>query len=143
MVCAVLTADCLPVLMTDGETIAAIHAGWRGLLGGILTKALVQIPWRRKPLVFLGPAISAEVFDVGEEVYRAFLKRSLAFERGFAKRNGRWYADLYRLAAIELRGHGVKAIYGGSWCTYQEEEKFFSYRRDGRCGRMATLIWKR
>lgn len=142
VVCAVLTADCLPVLMTDGETVAALHAGWRGLLSGILSRALLQIPWRRRPLVFLGPAISVEAFEVGEELYRAFLARSPLFAKGFSRREGRLFADLYRLAAIELLAHGIRELFGGQWCTYQQRAHFFSYRREGRCGRMATLIWR-
>jgi len=142
VVCAVLTADCLPVLMTDGEVVAALHAGWRGLLGAILTRALTRIPWRRKPIVFLGPAIGVDAFAVGEEVYRAFLRRAPEFGRGFSRRRGKWHASLYRLAEIELRAHGIKEIYGGSWCTFSEPHRFFSYRREGSCGRMASLIWR-
>jgi len=142
-VCAVLTADCLPVLLCDRDatTVAALHAGWRGLAAGIIETgvAATGVPPGRL-LAWLGPAIGARRYEVGEEVHAALC----AVEpRAFtpAPRAGQWYADLYALARARLAGAGVTAVYGGGHCTASEPHEFFSYRRDGVCGRMATLIW--
>jgi len=141
-VCAVLTADCLPVLLTDGFTVAAVHGGWRGLLGGILDNALTRPPWRRPPIAWLGPAIGPKAFEVGAEVRQTFLTRDPSFAAAFQPAGDRFLADLYQLATIILRQHRVSAVFGGGFCTYHDPERFFSYRRDGICGRMATLIWR-
>lgn len=145
--CAVMTADCLPILLCDsGATqVAAIHCGWRGLAKGIITRAIdkfaspaVQI------MAYLGPAISAEVYEVGEEVVDAF-KGIPATSSDYAVPNpnnpGHFFLDLYQLARIHLRNQGVSAIYGGDCCCYREQDRFYSYRRDGITGRMASLIW--
>ena len=144
-VCAVLTADCLPVLFCDrqGTRVAAAHAGWRGLAGGVLestVEALGVAPGQL--LVWLGPAIGPQAFEVGAEVRRAFVEQHAEAGDAFvAQTNGRWLGDLYRLARIRLRALGVNAVYGGGFCTFGDAERFFSYRRDQVTGRMATLIW--
>lgn len=144
-VCAVLTADCLPVLITNtsGSQVAAVHAGWRGLQAGIIEKTLTkfQTP-AAELLVWLGPAIGPEAFEVGAEVRAAFLAVDSAAETAFIQtQNGRYLADIYQLARQRLFAQGVSAIYGGDYCTVSQEALFFSYRRDGTTGRMATLIW--
>jgi len=143
VVCAVLTADCLPVLLTDGRTVAAVHAGWRGLAAGLLDRALTQIPWHRLPLAWLGPAIGPDAFEVGDEVRTAFLTRDPTLARAFRPHRGRWLADLYHIARRILQTGGVAEIFGGDFCTYTDSARFFSHRRDGVCGRQATLIWRR
>ena len=145
MVCAVLTADCLPVLFCDanGDIVAAAHAGWRGLAGGVLEATVAAM--RCEPadiLVWLGPAIGADVFVVGDEVREVFVDQHSQCETAFrASQSGRWLADLYVLARLRLGAMGIEKVFGGDHCTYSEPERFFSYRRDGKCGRMATLIW--
>ncbi|HGJ5864863.1 MAG TPA: purine nucleoside phosphorylase YfiH [Arsenophonus nasoniae] len=144
-VCVVMTADCLPVLLCNeqGTEIAAVHAGWRGLCDGILEKAIKQ--FRSPPralMAWLGPAISAEKFEVGREVRSAFIENHAELAQGFkASDNGKYLADLYLLARLKLNAIGVKHVYGGSYCTMSEPKRFFSYRRDGVTGRMASLIW--
>jgi len=141
---AVLTADCLPILLCaqDGEEIAAIHAGWRGLAAGIVdaTLASMQTPPGRL-LAWFGPAISQPAFEVGDEVRAAFLAGDSGAEACFLpNERGRWQADLYALARRHLEAAGVRAVHGGGLCTVGDTERFFSYRRDGQCGRMATFI---
>ena len=141
---AVLTADCLPILLCaqNGAEIAAIHAGWRGLAAGIVgaTLANMQTPPGRL-LAWLGPAISQPAFEVGEEVRAAFIAGDAGADVCFLpNERGRWQADLYALARRQLEAAGVGAVHGGSLCTVGDRERFFSYRRDGRCGRMATFI---
>ena len=143
LVCAVLTADCLPVLLTDGHTVAAVHAGWRGLAAGVLDRALTVPPWRRPPMAWLGPAIGPDAFEVGPEVRAAFLARDPGLACAFRSCGDRYLADLYWIASHILGRHGVRAIFGGNFCTYSDSERFFSHRREGTCGRMATLIWRR
>ncbi len=153
VVCAVMTADCLPLLVctADGRLVAAIHAGWRGLLAGVIgnTLAAMKIPLFKKVgidgdfLVWLGPAIGPERFEVGVEVRTAFLEKSAAFSLAFKPQsNGQWLADIYQLARIELAMLGIDKIYGGNFCTVTDYERFYSYRRDKETGRMATLIWR-
>jgi YfiH family protein len=144
-VCAVLTADCLPVLLTslDQPCIAAAHAGWRGLAGGVLETCVSALPVAPERLIaWLGPAIGPAAFEVGEEVRAAFLAerwaRAAAFSSGAP---GRWFADLYGLARMQLGALGLGAVYGGDYCTYRDRERFFSYRREATTGRMATVIW--
>jgi YfiH family protein len=144
-VCVVLTADCLPVLFCNraGTRVAAAHAGWRGLLAGVLerTAAAFDDP-PGQLLAWLGPAIGPRAFEVGEEVQAAFVAADIASERYFAAHgSGRWLADLYGLARLRLRYCGVGAVSGGGWCTFSEPRRFYSYRRDGITGRMASLIW--
>lgn len=145
VVCAVLTADCLPVLLcnVDGERVAALHAGWRGLAAGVLeagVKALGVPP--RDILAWLGPAIGPDAFEVGGEVRQIFLKADPQAGEAFRpSANGRWLADLYRLARQRLGAAGVRAVSGGGWCTYSDRQRFYSYRRQAVTGRMASLIW--
>ncbi len=145
-VCAVLTADCLPVLLCDrgGDWVAAVHAGWRGLAAGVLEQAVARWPGEAAELLaWLGPAIGAAQFEVGDEVRQAMLAGDAGAGEAFrpSRQPGRWLADLYALARRRLLGSGVAAVYGGGYCTYRESGRFFSYRRDGACGRMASLIW--
>lgn len=144
-VCAVMTADCLPVLFCDraGTVVAAAHAGWRGLLDGVLenTVAAMQVP-PGELLVWLGPAIGPERFEVGDEVRAAFVARDAGAAACFAAHaNGKWLADIYGLARQRMAGLGVVHVSGGNACTVSDAEHYFSYRRDGVTGRMATLIW--
>jgi polyphenol oxidase len=144
--CVVMTADCLPVLLCDraGTVVAAVHAGWRGLAGGVIAAAVARLDVAPTDLLaWLGPAIGPTAFEVGAEVRAAFL----ALDAGDAgcfqpSPAGRWLADLYELARRQLRRLDVSAIYGGDCCTFNEPERFFSYRRESRTGRMATVIWR-
>lgn len=158
-VCAVLTADCLPILMTDknGQGVVAVHAGWRGLSDGILQNTVEQFCQSLSVnandcMAWLGPAISQKNFEVGSEVYETFKLRFgvKKLENTFApnqEEEGKYFCDLYELARMELNELGVSDIYGGNQCTYEQEDEYFSYRRtthkgkDRDCGRMATLIW--
>jgi purine-nucleoside/S-methyl-5'-thioadenosine phosphorylase / adenosine deaminase len=146
LVCAVMTADCLPVLFCsrEGDRVAAAHAGWRGLAGGVLdsTVSSLGLPGGEL-LAWLGPAIGAEAFEVGDEVRIAFTARDAATMQAFCPSNrpDHWLADLYLLARLELARLGVAAVYGGGLCTLSDEARFFSFRRDGQTGRMASLIW--
>lgn len=143
-VCVVMTADCLPVLLCarDGSGVAAAHAGWRGLADGVIEAALDGLSCPPDAvLAWLGPAIGPQAFEVGEEVRLAFVNQDSQAETAFHVREGRLYADLYRLARQRLQARGVKAIHGGGRCTYTEADSFYSYRRDGTTGRMASLIW--
>lgn len=145
-VCAVLTADCLPVLLCDesGSVVAAAHAGWRGLLGGVLEATLerMAVP-PHATLAWLGPAIGPQAFEVGDEVRAAFIAQEARASRGFvpAAQAGKWMADLYLLARQRLERAGVTRIHGGGLCTHSDAERFYSYRRDGQTGRLASLIW--
>ncbi|MDG4550150.1 MAG: peptidoglycan editing factor PgeF [Candidatus Contendobacter sp.] len=143
--CVVMTADCLPVLLCDraGTVVAAAHAGWRGLAGGVIaaTVARMDAP-PTELLAWLGPAIGPDAFEVGAEVRAAFLALDAGNVACFRPSPaGRWLADLYELARRQLQGLGVSVVYGGEFCTFGEAERFFSYRRESRTGRMATLIW--
>lgn len=145
-VCAVQVADCLPVLLcdVDGTAVAAAHAGWRGLAGGVLeaTVRALDLPGRRL-LAWLGPAIGPQRFEVGEEVRSAFLahdaQAQAAFRPGVG--TGKWWCDLALLARQRLQALGLESIHGGGLCTASDARNFFSYRRDGRTGRMAALVW--
>jgi YfiH family protein len=141
VVCAVLTADCLPILLTDGYTVAAVHAGWRGILAGVIEQALAVPKWRTPPIAWLGPAIGPQAFEVGEEVKAAFLAKDPALALAFRRQGERYLADIYHLARTILHRYQVQP-YGGGFCTYRDPARFFSYRRDGVCGRMASLIWR-
>ncbi|MFI3184395.1 MAG: peptidoglycan editing factor PgeF [Methylococcaceae bacterium] len=144
VVCAVMTADCLPLLVctADGSQVAAIHAGWRGLLAGVIGNTITAMK-NTDVLVWLGPAIGPECFEVGAEVRTAFLDKSTAFITAFKQQhNGKWLADIYQLARIDLAMLGINKVYGGGFCTVTEAERFYSYRRDKQTGRMATLIWR-
>ena len=144
-VCVVLTADCLPVVLVDraGTRIGVAHAGWRGLAAGVLeatVAALGRDP--RDLLAWLGPAIGPAAFEVGAEVREAFLLRAAGSSSCFvANDRGRYQADLYGLARRVLADTGVADVHGGGWCTATDRARFFSFRRDGATGRMATLAW--
>ena len=142
--CAVMTADCLPVIFCDriGTRVAAAHAGWRGLQAGVL-EATVTSMGTTDLLAWMGPAIGPKAYEVGVEVRQAFVAQAAEAAEAFTPGGGegKWWCDLYRLARQRLQAAGVKEIYGGGFCTYTEKERFFSFRRDGQCGRMATLIW--
>lgn len=145
--CVVLTADCLPILICNitGTEVAAIHAGWRGLANGIIDNTITTL--KSKPedlLIWLGPAISKNAYEVGIEVKDEFVKKDSCFEKGFSKLNEKIFADLYHLAKINLYKLGVKEtqVYGGEYCTYSQPELFYSYRyAKGKTGRIASLIW--
>jgi len=145
IVCAVLTADCLPLLLCDGggTRVAAVHAGWRGLLAGVVENGVraMQCPGSQV-LAWLGPAIGPKAFEVGEEVRNAFIAEDPQAAVAFAPSpGGRWLADIYLLARQRLARVQVTAVYGGHWCTVSDAARFYSYRRDGVTGRMASLIW--
>jgi uncharacterized protein, YfiH family len=149
--CVVMTADCLPLLICsqEGDEVAAVHAGWRGLADGIVTATLSKFRAKNSDLmVFLGPAIGPQRFEVGEDVHDAF--RAAAIARRYSEppeqsfvpaTQGKYFANIYSLASAELRGAGVEQIYGGGFCTYSDSDRFYSFRRDGQTGRMASLIW--
>lgn len=142
-VAAVLTADCLPILLAaeSGSEIAALHAGWRGLAAGIIEATLSQLHSPPQTLqVWLGPAIGPCHFEVGSEVRAAFVTRQSADADAFTAHGDRWQADLYLLARRRLQRLGVTRIFGGGFCTHCDGERFYSYRRDGSTGRMASLI---
>jgi hypothetical protein len=145
VVCAVLTADCLPLLLCDrqGTRVAALHCGWRGLCQGIIESGLDAM--RRPPaeiLAWLGPAIGPSAYEVGEEVHAAFMAHEADLVEVFTPaKQWHWRLDLYRAARILLEKQGVAAIYGGEHCTYSEARLFYSHRRSGTTGRMASLIW--
>ncbi|QLB13641.1 hypothetical protein EV697_10585 [Bisgaardia hudsonensis] len=146
-VCLVMTADCLPVLLTNkqGNEVAAIHAGWRGLCDGILEETInyFQCP-KNEIVVWLGPAISQRAFQVGDDVVTQFIEKDPQAEKCFIvdpKEKGKYLGDLYGIAKQRLNNLGISQIFGGEHCTYTEKELFFSYRRDGKTGRMASLIW--
>lgn len=144
-VCAILTADCLPLLFCNraGSVVAAAHAGWRGLAGGVIEATVSAMAQPADELlVWLGPAIGPTAFEVGDEVRSAFIAIDPAAEACFAAgQAGKWWCDLYGLARQRLAALGVAAVYGGDYCTWSDSARFFSYRRDGATGRMASLIW--
>lgn len=144
VVCAVLTADCLPVLMCDdkGLMVAAVHCGWRGLAAGILERAVAAVAADpRELMVYFGPAVGPQAFEVGEDVRQALIKDEAECSTAFSPHGGRWLADLYLIARIRLASMGVSRIYGGGLCTFSDPARFFSHRRDKVTGRMASLIW--
>ena len=144
-VCVIQVADCMPVLFAarDGSAVGAAHAGWRGLAGGVLDETVrkLAVP-PQQLLAWLGPTIGQDNFEVGDDVRSAFVLRdpdaASAFETNV---RGRWQCDLYALARRRLSALGVQDVFGGGWCTYADAARFFSFRRDGQCGRMAALVW--
>lgn len=145
-VCVVLTADCLPVFLTDvkGTQVAAIHAGWRGLAANIIEETFNKMDIAPKDvIVWLGPAIGPKKFEVGIDVYDAFVSNQKDADKAFKPiKDGKWLADLYLLSKLRLQTLGIDNVYGGDFCTYTQENLFYSYRRDGKnTGRMASLIW--
>lgn len=146
LACAVLTADCLPVLFCDraGSVVAAAHAGWRGLLAGVLENTVRSMAVSSTTIMaWLGPAIGPQAFEVGAEVRTAFVAQDTDADAAFtaAAASGKFMADLYALARLRLQRIGVTQIYGGGACTYSDPGLYFSYRREPVTGRMATLIW--
>ena len=144
-VCGVLTADCLPIFVCNkkGTAVGIAHAGWRGLVDGIIESLLESFDCNSEDLiVHLGPAISKLSFEVGGEVKAQFISKNKNFESCFTYLNNKYYLDLYDAARVVLKSFGVSSISGGDRCTYKESDQYFSYRRDGKCsGRMAHLIW--
>jgi polyphenol oxidase len=144
-VCAVQVADCMPVLFAarDASAVAVAHAGWRGLAAGVLEQTVASLGLPPAGLIaWLGPAISARHFEVGGEVRAAFLAHDPDAKAAFvANVRGRWQCDLATLARRRLAAFGIAEISGGEWCTFADPTRFFSFRRDGRCGRMAALVW--
>lgn len=145
VVCAVLTADCLPVFFCNqsGTEVAVAHAGWRGLHAGIIgnTIAAMKSP-ASEILISLGPAIGPQSFEVGRDVFTAFVEKNEINEKAFTvTTTSRYVCDIYQLARIELQALGVEKIAGGDFCTYRENERFYSFRRESVTGRMAHLIW--
>lgn len=144
-VCAIMTADCLPILLSDqaGTVVAAAHAGWRGLAGGVIEATLVAMERPADQLMaWLGPAIGPQAFEVGAEVRAAFCQHDPQAALAFVAHGpDKWLCDLYLLARQRLQAAGVSRVAGGGACTHTEAEQFYSYRREGVSGRMASLIW--
>lgn len=150
VVCAIMTADCLPVLLADsyGRVVGAAHAGWRGLAGGVLEHTVDRMRQAggEELHAWLGPAIGPEQFEVGEDVLQAFTEKEASAIEAFRPikgRSGKYLADIYQLARQILTRQGVAHISGGGFCTVTDVERFYSYRRDGFTGRMAAMIWLR
>ncbi|QGU31884.1 peptidoglycan editing factor PgeF [Thermochromatium tepidum] len=149
VVCAVMTADCLPLLLCDeqGTRVAAVHAGWRGLAGGVLERAVAaMVVAPERLLAWMGPAIGPDAFEVGSEVRSTFVteypETAAAFRPSRNQARGeRWLTDLFELARFRLARLGIGRVYGGGDCTFSQPRRFFSYRRDGTTGRLASLIW--
>jgi len=144
-VCTVMTADCLPVLICNqaGTQVAAVHAGWRGLVDGILETSVNTFQQPGQELIaWLGPAIGPDAFEVGDEVRQIYVDADADLADAFvAGKPGKWYLDIYQAARICLNKLGVSKIYGGGFCTHTDSARFYSYRRDGETGRMASMIW--
>lgn len=144
-VCAVMTADCLPVLFCDrdGTRVGIAHAGWRGLAAGVLEATVHALDCEPSGLLaWLGPAIGPQSFEVGHEVRSAFVEHDPACGAAFVPSpNRRWLADLNALARLRLSAVGLSSVFGGGLCTYLDSSRFYSYRREARTGRMASLIW--
>ena len=144
VVCAALTADCLPLLLCseEGDQVAAVHAGWRGLAAGVIEQAVKQMTCPSgKILAWMGPAIGPDAFEVGSEVREEFTGYDQQASMAFREHGDRWLCDIYCLARQRLENLGVRQISGGNYCTYHDVERFYSYRRDGVTGRMASLIY--
>jgi polyphenol oxidase len=144
-VCVVMTADCLPLLLCDtqGSVVGAVHAGWKGLAAGVVEAAVQAMDVEPQNLIaWLGPAISQQAFEVGEEVLAVFVDDDPQAVAAFIPgQPSKWFADIYALTRLRLNALGITQVYGGGFCTYREHERFFSYRRDGVTGRMGTFIW--
>ena len=145
VVCAVLTADCLPVFVCkkDGSMVGIAHAGWKGLISGVIESLIKSFQCNGADLVaHLGPAISKNFFEVGLEIKNLYLLKNINFARSFSTYRDKHYLDLYDAAKVILASFNIKFISGGDRCTFKESDEFFSYRRDGiNSGRMAHLIW--
>jgi YfiH family protein len=152
-VLAVMTADCLPIFFSNqaGDVIGVAHAGWRGLCAGVLENTVTEMlkldvdMTPNQIMAWMGPAIGPEAFEVGEDVYAAFLSVGIAFPSNafvaIPSRPGKYFANLYQLARFRLASLGVEQIYGGNFCTVTDQKRFFSHRRDAISGRFASLIW--
>ncbi|WP_061019009.1 peptidoglycan editing factor PgeF [Vibrio splendidus] len=148
VVCSAMTADCLPVILTDtnGTQVAAVHAGWRGLAGGILENAVAKfsnLDSENKIIAWLGPAIGKQAFEVGDDVLEAFVRFDLQAKLAFAAKAepGKWLANMSQLATQRLEKVGVSEVTDSNLCTFADPDSFYSYRRDGITGRQATFIW--
>lgn len=149
VVCVTMTADCLPVLLCDkaGTVVAAVHAGWRSLCDGVIEEAVKRMAVNNNELMaWLGPAIGPDAFEVGAEVRAQFVENDTKAERAFKPKAEKWLGNLYQIAIQRLNNLGVTDVYGANqenhaWCTYTDKDRFFSFRRDGNTGRMATMIW--
>ena len=143
VVCSAMTADCLPVLLTNvqGTQVAAVHAGWRGLASGIVENAVEKFDG--EVMAWIGPAIGAQVFEVGKDVVDAFVSVEAKAMAAFTprKQEGKWLADMNQLVTQRLQRAGVNQVYYSELCTFEDAERFYSYRRDGVTGRQATFIW--
>lgn len=144
-VCVAMTADCLPVLLCNdrGSVVSAVHAGWRGLCDGVIEQAAYAMNEPGHALMaWMGPAIGANAFEVGDEVRAEFIARNPQAVAAFRQSlPGKWLADIYHLARLRLSDLGITRVYGGGLCTYTDSKKFFSFRRDNVTGRMGTFIW--
>ncbi|MFW5431284.1 MAG: peptidoglycan editing factor PgeF [Methylophilaceae bacterium] len=144
IVCVTMTADCLPVLLCDkaGTVVASVHAGWRGLCDGVIEEVVKSMPVSACELMaWLGPAIGPGAFKVSEEVREKFAAQDRQAVSAFKPHGDKWLGDLYLIARQRLQSLGITGIYGETLCTYSNPDQFFSYRRDGDTGRMATMIW--
>ncbi|TXI20641.1 MAG: peptidoglycan editing factor PgeF [Nitrosomonas sp.] len=148
LVCVVMVADCLPVFLCDtaGTKVGVIHAGWRGLAGGIIERSIAAMQVSPGNLMaWLGPAIGPDHFEVGRDVYETFVQQQISAAQAFVSKHHdyekKWLADIFMLARQRLEINGVTRIYGGGFCTFSDSGRFFSFRRDGETGRMAALIW--
>jgi YfiH family protein len=146
LACTVMVADCLPVLFSDeqGQVVAAAHAGWRGLAAGVLENVVARMEVApSRVLAYLGPAIGASAFEVGDDVLRAFCERDGEARHAFREQpGGKYFADLFALARLRLARIGIERIFGGGDCTVSDAKRFYSYRRERTTGRMAALIWR-
>ena len=147
IVCAIRTADCLPIFLTnvDGNFVALIHAGWKGLLNGVIENTINKINSKLEIIVWLGPCINQESFEVGKDVYQLFINQDIKTKAAFKFLRGKYFFDLTLAARLKLNYYNIHNISGvgitEDFCTYRDEEDFFSYRRDGNTGRMASLLW--
>jgi len=144
VVCVTMTADCLPVLLCNkaGTVVAAVHAGWRSLCDGVIEATIKAMPVQANELMaWLGPAIGINAFEVGSEVRAQFIAQDTQAKIAFRPLGDKWLGDLYQIATQRLNKLGVKDVCGGGECTFSDEQRFFSFRRDGDTGRMATMIW--
>jgi len=147
LVCTVMTADCLPLLLTDtkGTIVAAIHCGWRGIAKGIIEKTLMQMRLNTNSdiIVWMGPAIGPSLYEVGSDVYNIFVNNDYIYEQAFSRiaETPKYLMNIYQLARLKLRQYNVYGVYGGEYCTILNNNLFYSFRKEGSTGRMATSIW--
>lgn len=143
-VCTVMTADCVPILFcSDGGTkVAAVHAGWKGICAGIIENSIKMLTPPESLLAWIGPCISAKHYEIGRDVYESCTNHSTLLEKAFQQRDeNHWHCDLVKIIKILLENCGVEAIYECNLCTYENADLFFSYRRDGKTGRTASMVW--